>query len=77
MSDEGLITVLTRAMRQPEFRDLLLSDPERALAGYALTPAESYRLRTLTRETFDALAKELKLGLHRTASARKGRSSAN
>jgi hypothetical protein len=63
MSDEGLITVLTRAMRQPAFRDLLLRDPEQALAGYTLTPSESYRLRTLTRETFDALAAELKLRL--------------
>jgi hypothetical protein len=67
MSDEGLITVLTRAMRQPAFRDLLLRDPEQALAGYTLTPSESYRLRTLTREVFDQLAAELQAGLTRPA----------
>lgn len=65
MSDEGLITVLTRAMRQPEFRELLLANPDEALVGYTLTPAESYRLRTLTWELFDELAKELKLRLGR------------
>jgi hypothetical protein len=77
MSDDGLITVLTRAMRQPEFRDLLLSDPDQALAGYVLTPSESYRLRTLTRAVFDELAQELKLRLRRPADVAKGGPSAN
>lgn len=69
MSDDGLITVLTRAMRQPAFRDLLLTDPDAALEGYTLTPSESYRLRTLTRALFDELAQELKLRLRRPTDA--------
>jgi hypothetical protein len=77
MSDEGLITILTRAMRQPDFLELLLSDPDQALAGYVVTPSESYRLRTLTRATFDELAKELKLRLGQPSAARKDRPSAN
>ncbi len=67
MPGEALLTLLTRALRQPEFRALLLADPEQALAGYVLTPAESYQLRTLTPALLDQLLSELKL--HRTAPA--------
>jgi len=63
MCGEAFITILTRAMRQPEFRDLLMRAPDEALAGYTLSPADSYRLRTLTPEVFDQLAADIKARL--------------
>ncbi len=33
-------TILDRAMSDDEFRDLLLADPDKALAEYDLTPVE-------------------------------------
>lgn len=71
MSNEGLLTVLARAARQPEFRALLLDDPDQALAGYVLTPAEVYRVRTLTPAVLDQLLSELKL--HRAAPGSRAR----
>lgn len=49
-----LETILTRAMSDPAFADALLADPEKALAGYNLTPEELASLRSMTRADFGA-----------------------
>ncbi len=51
-----LETILTRAMSDPAFADLLLADPEKALAGYDLTAEEVASLKSMTRADFGALS---------------------
>lgn len=40
MSAEAVAEILTRALRERAFAELLRSEPERALAGYELTADE-------------------------------------
>ncbi len=40
MSAEAVAEILTRALRERTFAELLRSEPERALAGYELTDDE-------------------------------------
>ncbi len=56
MSANSIETVLGRAISEPEFADLLLSDPDNALAGYDLTAEEFESLRSMTRVDFETLA---------------------
>lgn len=56
MSADRIETVLGRAISEPEFADLLLSDPDNALAGYDLTAEELESLRSMTRVDFETLA---------------------
>jgi ribosomal protein L11 methyltransferase len=51
--------VLTQAIFRSEFRDLLLRDPDQALAGYSLTDLEKNRLRSITSEMLYLLVGEL------------------
>ena len=59
MSTQALQAVLSRAMVDTAFADLLFSDPERALTGYDLTSAEVGTLRSMGRATVEQLAKAL------------------
>jgi hypothetical protein len=40
MSQQAVEQVIGRAVTDPEFRDLLFSDPDQALTGYDLTEEE-------------------------------------
>jgi hypothetical protein len=54
-------TILTRAMSDPAFADLLFSDAEKALAGYDLSAEELASLKSMSRldfEKFSAAAPE-------------------
>ena len=42
--------ILQRALQDPDYADLLFADPQRALAGWELTPQDSAALRSLRRE---------------------------
>jgi hypothetical protein len=59
MSATSVHTILTRAVQEPEYRGLLLRDPDQALTGYELSAAETAMFKQLTPETFEAAAAEL------------------
>ena len=59
MSTQALQSVLSRAMVDPAFADLLFSDTDPALKGYDLTADEVARLKSMGRAQFDQLAKAL------------------
>lgn len=58
MSD-ALEQVVDRAIKDAKYRQLLLSNPDEALKGYAVTPEERQLLANLTEGTFDAFAGNL------------------
>ena len=51
--------VLGRMVAEREFRILIFTDPDKALAGYDLTDEEIKTLKGLSREKFDAAAAHL------------------
>jgi hypothetical protein len=59
MSAESVKQIIGRAVTEPEYRELLFTDPTQALAGYDLTEPETDTLKRVTREEFDAVAGEL------------------
>lgn len=56
MSAESVETILSRAMSDPAFADLLFSDADQAIGGYDLTADEVANLRGISRADFAALA---------------------
>ena len=59
MSIESIQSIIGRAMTESEYRELLFSDPNKALEGYELTEEETNALKGMEREKFDAVAGEL------------------
>ena len=59
MSLESVQTIIGRAVMEPEYRELLFSDLDKALEGYELTEEEAAALKGLERKKFDAVAGEL------------------
>ena len=59
MSVESVKQIIGRAVAEPEFRELLFTDPGKALEGYELNEQEASALKGLPRENFDAVAGEL------------------
>lgn len=53
---EALEKVVDRAVKDSAFRQLLLSNPDEALKGYAVTAEERQMLEGLTDDTFDDFA---------------------
>ena len=51
--------ILGRMVAEREFRILVFTDPDKALAGYDLTEMEIKTLKGLSREKFDAAAANL------------------
>jgi hypothetical protein len=56
MSKEAVETVIGRAILEPKFRDLLMADPDGALAGLDLTENEKAGLKSLDSETLDSMS---------------------
>jgi len=54
MSTQSIESILSRAMSDAAFADLLFSDPERALAGYDLTADEAAGFKAMSRADFAA-----------------------
>jgi hypothetical protein len=50
--------ILSRAMNDAEFDELLFTDPDKAVAEYDLSAEEYAKLKSLTRTAFGALAIE-------------------
>ena len=59
MAAETVKQIIARAVAEPAFRELLLSDPAKALEGYELTEEERAALGRLTPKEFDALGSDL------------------
>ncbi len=59
MSEEVVQIVIGRAVTDPDFRELLFDNPDKALQGYDLTEAEVKSLRQIEREKFDAGLEEM------------------
>jgi hypothetical protein len=53
-----LETILTRAMSDPTFADLLFADVEKALSEYELTADEIATLKSMSRAEFETLDAE-------------------
>ena len=59
MSLKVVQKILARMVAERDFRILIFTDPDKALAGYDLTDEEIKTLKTLPREKFDAAAANL------------------
>ncbi len=59
MSTESVQQVIRRALTEEAYRELLLTNPDQALAGLDLTAEETGALKSLKREEFDSGAGEL------------------
>jgi len=59
MSLESVQTIIGRAVTEPKYRELLFSEPEKALEGYELTKEEAAALKGVEQEKFDAVVGEL------------------
>jgi hypothetical protein len=55
MSTEAVDSVLSRAMSDPLFADVLFTDAEKALAGFDLTGEEVEKFKGISRADFDTL----------------------
>jgi len=58
MTMSTIETILSRAMSEPEFAELLFTDFDRAMAEYDLSTEEYARLKAISRTEFEALALE-------------------
>ena len=56
MSDTALKEIIDRATKDEKFRNLLLTDPDKALADYKLSDADRKILEGLTEDTFEEFA---------------------
>ena len=53
MSVESVESILSRAMSDATFAELLFSNPEQALAGFDLTAEETATFKNMSRADFD------------------------
>ena len=56
MSKQAVEVVIGRAVVDSEFRDILFTDPDRALAGYDLAEAEMAALKAIDAEAIASFA---------------------
>jgi hypothetical protein len=59
MSQETVQKIIIRAVTEPEYRELLFGEPDKALKGYELSEEEAAALKGLERERFDAVVSEV------------------
>ena len=59
MSLETVQEIIRKAITDEEYRELMFSDPDKALEGFDLTDEEAAELREMEREQFDAVKGEL------------------
>jgi len=59
MSDTALKEIIDRAVKDEDFRNLLFSDPNKALANYQLSDEDRKTLESLNAENFSSVTSEL------------------
>ena len=65
MADEAVRKVIGRAIGDLEYRDLLFTNPDSALAGLDLTAEEINVIKGFKRDKFDAAAGEMEQRISR------------
>lgn len=65
MSDHSVKQIISRAVLDAEFRQLLLSEPDQALSGYDLTEEEKSIFQNLSPEEFEGLSSNLESRISR------------
>lgn len=65
MSETDVHFIIGRAVTDPEYRELLIKDPDTALEGIDLTEEEALLIRGIGREDFTQLAGELEQRISR------------
>ena len=58
MSIESVQAILSRAMSDAAFAELLFADPDKALSGYDLTADEIAKFKAMSRAEFAAIITE-------------------
>ena len=71
MGTEAIKAIILRAMNEPEFRRLLLSDPSEALHGYDLSAEEHEALSSLSQDGLDEMSGGLEERISRSLIGRK------
>lgn len=59
MTVEAVYKVIVKAVTDESFRELIFSEPEKALEGFELTQEEAAAIRSVKREEFDAVFTQL------------------
>jgi hypothetical protein len=59
MSEEVVQFIIGRAVTDPDYRELLFTNPDDAIAGYELTELETASLKGIQREAFEQNLGEL------------------
>ena len=68
MSVEAVQEIIVKALQDTKFRDMLFSNPDRALKGYELTEEEANALKTMDKDRFDSASGELEDRISRAGS---------
>ena len=67
MSEETVLEIIIKAVSDPAFRELLFSDPNKALDGFELTEEEVETLKQIDKGSFDANISELEERVSRSS----------
>ena len=59
MSTENVEQIIGKAVVDSEYRELLFTEPDKALEDYELTEEEKSALKGMEREEFDSVASDL------------------
>ena len=59
MSKENVEQIIGKAVTDADYRELLFSEPDKALEGYELTEEESTALKGIEREKLDEVVTEI------------------
>jgi hypothetical protein len=72
MSREAFEAAIGKTIVEAEFRDLLLADPDQALAGFDLTEEEVSILKKIDSETLELLSGTLDTCIRKIPYSRRG-----
>jgi hypothetical protein len=72
MSKEAFEAAIGKTIVEAEFRDLLLADPDQALAGFDLTEEEVSILKKIDSETLELLSSTLDTCIRTLPTIRRG-----
>jgi hypothetical protein len=71
MSIDAFEAVIGKAAVEAAFRDLLLADPDQALAGFELTEDEVFILKKIDSETLELLSETLDMFFRKIPTVRR------
>ena len=77
MSAETVQEIIIKAVEDEDYRELLLSDPDKVLEGFDLSDEEVSSLKAVERDQFDEVAGELEERVSRAGFVKIGEFSLN